>query len=216
MYFSYVPSINYSASNLKYPFSESDYVVAKNFFKRYKVNEDLASSLVFFKKYSIVEGDRLDTIAERAYGNPFYDWIIVLTNNVINPLFALPMTSEELRKHCESRYTDPYAEIVHYKTFEVTNNVGTVVLQPGLIVDEAFYNGTFEYWNGSSVEAVAGNRVCYPITAYEFEEEQNEKKREIYLLKPRYVESFIEDFRKNNFYSQSSSYVTSTLKQTNK
>jgi hypothetical protein len=216
MYFSYIPSINYNAANLNYPFSENDYIVAKNFFKRYKVNETLTSSTRFFKKYAINDGDRLDTIAERAYGNPFYDWIIVLTNNIVNPLFSFPMSSEQLRKHCETSYKNPYSEIVYYKTYEVKNNLGVVVLEKDLIVDKVFYEGTFEYWNGSQVQAVLGSQISRPVTAFEFEEEENEKKREIYLLKPRYVESFVEDFRKNNFYSQSSSFITSTLKRTNK
>lgn len=216
MYFSYIPSINYNATSLSYPFSENDYVVAKNFFKRYKVNETLASSTRFFKKYALNDGDRLDTLAERAYGNPYYDWIIVLTNNIINPLFAMPMSSGELRKHCEALYNNPYSEIIHYKTYEVKNNDGVVVQEAGLIVDRTFYEGSFDYWNGSAVQTVPGNEISYPVTAYEYEEEKNETNREIYILKPRYIDSFIEDFRKNNFYSQSSSFITSTLKQTNK
>jgi hypothetical protein len=216
MYFSFIPSINYNVSNLSYPFSDNDYIVAKNFFKRYKVNENLASSTRFFKKYAVNDGDRLDTIAERAYGNPFYDWIIVLTNNIVNPSFAFPLTSQELRKQCEKLYSNPYSEIVHYKTYEVKNNLGIVVLEKDLIVDKVFYEGTFQYWNGSQVQSVLGSQISYPVTAFEYEEEENEKKREIYILKPRYVDSFVEDFRKNNFYTQSSSYITSSLKQTNK
>jgi hypothetical protein len=43
---------------------------------------------------------------------------------------------------------------------------------------------------------------------------ENEKKREIYLLKPRYLQSFVDDFRKQNLYKKSGNYVNQQLKKT--
>ena len=45
-------------------------------------------------------------------------------------------------------------------------------------------------------------------------EKENEKKREIYLLKPNYFQGFVEDFRKNNLYKESDSFISSKLKET--
>ena len=39
---------------------------------------------VFFKKYTIKDGERPETLAEKIYGNQFYDWVILLTNNMVN------------------------------------------------------------------------------------------------------------------------------------
>ena len=47
MYFSLLPNIEYDEKPISYPFSESDFVVAKNFFRRYKVNDDIFSYAVF-------------------------------------------------------------------------------------------------------------------------------------------------------------------------
>ena len=55
MYFSIIPNVSYDEKPISYPFSESDFVVAKNFFRRYKINDDIFSNLVLFKKYSIRE-----------------------------------------------------------------------------------------------------------------------------------------------------------------
>ena len=40
MYFSLVPDIKYDTKPINYPFSEADFVTAKNFFRRYTVSED--------------------------------------------------------------------------------------------------------------------------------------------------------------------------------
>ena len=84
MYFSIVPNIQYDEKPIKFPFSESDFVVAKNFFRRYKVSDDVFSNITLFKKYAIKDGERPDSLANDAYGTPFYDWVILLVNNMVN------------------------------------------------------------------------------------------------------------------------------------
>jgi len=214
MYFSNIPNIEYDLKPIQYPFSNSDFIVAKNFFRRYQVNPDVFSYSVFFKKYAVQDGERLDSIAEKAYSDPFLDWIIVLTNNMINPLFALPLSEYDLRKHCEKEYDDPYGTIKHYKTIEVNNNNGFPVLKEGLIVDKYFYDGVFTYYNNGNLEVVSGNSVCTPVTIFEYEQEINESKREIWLLKPQYLQAFLMDFQKSNLYKECSDYVSRKLKKT--
>lgn len=218
MYFSYTPFVKYDNKPIRYPFSESDYVIVNNFFRRYKINQDLFSHSVVFKKYSIEDGERLDTIAEKAYGNPFYDWIIVLTNNMINPLFDMPMTEYELRKFCEAQYDDPYETIHHYETLEVKagykiGDIDVVALKPGIIVDQKFYTSPFKYWNGTQVTSVPGNTVSKPVYIFDYETAENEKKREIYLLKPKYLTAFIESFRTTNLYKESTDRINSLVKK---
>jgi hypothetical protein len=214
MYFKNIPNIEYDTKPISYPFSNSDFVVAKNFFRRYQVNPDVFSYATFFKQYSIVEGERLDTLAEKAYGDPFFDWIIVLTNNIINPLFDWPMSEYALRKYCESIYEDPYSEIHHYQTYEYRNSNGDLVLKENIIVDETFYNRPFKYWDGDEIKSIPGSELSYPVTAFEYESQENEKKREIYLLRPEYLDAFLSDFRKTNMYTQSSDYISNKLKKT--
>lgn len=214
MYFRNIPNIEYDTKPIQYPFSESTFVVAKNFFRRYQVNQDAFSYAIFFKKYAVEEGERLDTLAEKAYNDPFLDWIIVLTNNLVNPTFDWPLSQSALRKYCEATYDDPYSEIHHYETYELKDNNGNTVLKSGLIVDETFYNSPFKYWNGSQTSQIAGNLISTPITVFEYESNENEKKREIYLLKPEYLEAFISDFKRTNLYTKSSNYINNKLKKT--
>jgi hypothetical protein len=150
MYFNFLPSIKYDVKPISYPFSESDFVVAKNFFRRYKITDTAFNSTVFYKKYAIGDDIRLDQISEAAYGNPKYDWVVALVNNMINPLYDLPMTENDLRNHVESRYKNPYYDIHHYEIIsdaEQKERYGKVLIPGGTWVDETFYNSEIRLEN---------------------------------------------------------------------
>ena len=214
MYFSLIPDIKYDLKPISYPFSESDYITAKNFFRRYQVNPDLFDYAVFYKKYSVQSGERIENIATKYYGDAFYDWVIILTNNYINPQFAFPLDSEALRKTVEYKYgeLEAYSGIHHYVTSEV--KVGDLIaLQGGLIVDQNFYSSPFTYWDGSQTVTVPGNTVSSPVTNYEYETEENESKREIFVLKELYFRRFVEEFKTKNLYNESSDFISKRLKK---
>ena len=178
MYFSIVPNISYDEKPISYPFSESDFVTAKNFFRRYKINEDVFSNVVYFQKYSITEGLRPDQLADTVYGNPFYDWVVLLVNNMVNAQYDWPLNNYEIYKVLESEYDDPYGTIHHYETYEIAQ------YPAGLHVDAQFYNSTHKINVDGTVVTKNGNEICRPVTIAEWFTAENEKKREIYLLKP--------------------------------
>ncbi len=209
MFFSIVPDIQYDEKPISYPFSESDFVTAKNFFRRYKVNENVFQYATFFKKYTIRDGERPETVAEKIYGNQFYDWVILLTNNMVNAQYDWPRTNYEMYKIVEEEFDDPYSEISHY---EIKETIGHY--QAGLRVDKTFYDGTHKLNIDGSVQIKNGNEIASPITVAEYYQDENEKKREIYLLKPRYLESFVKDFKKQNLYKKDDNYISQTLKKT--
>ena len=209
MFFDIVPNIEYDEKPISYPFSESDFVVAKNFFRRYKINDDVFQYAVFFKKYTIKDGERPETLAEKIYGNQFYDWVILLTNNMVNAQYDWPRTNYEIYKMVEEEFDDPYSEISHY---EIKETIGHY--QAGLHVDKTFYDSTHKLNIDGSVQIKNGNEIASPITVAEYYQEENEKKREIYLLKSRFLESFVKDFKKQNLYKKDENYITQTLKKT--
>jgi len=221
MYFSLIPNIEYDTKPISYPFSESDFVVAKNFFRRYKISDDVFGYATFYKKYAVQDGIGIETIANDYYGSPFYDWVIILTNNYINPQFAFPVNSETVRKIAEERYgeTEAYSGIHHYETIEkksgqTVDELDVLALEGGLTVDKKFYDSQFTYFNGTQPVNVNGNTVSKAITNFEYEIEENEKKREIYLLRSTYLKRFVNEFKKKNIYTESSDFVTQRLKKT--
>ena len=208
MYFSLLPNIEYDEKPISYPFSESDFVTAKNFFRRYKLNDDVFSYAVFFSKYAIEDGERIDMLAKKAYGDPFYDWVILLTNNMVNAQYDWPLTNYQVSKVLESEYDDAYTEIAYYETIKIGQYAA------GLRVDEAFFNAQHKINNNGTVSIVNGSAICGPVTVAEDFYRENEKKREIYLLKPAYFQSFVDDFRKKNLYKKDANYISQRLKKT--
>ncbi len=225
MYFSLVPDIEYDVKPINFPYTESQFLTAKNFFRRFEINEDMFSYTVTFNKYSVIEGEMPDTVAEKTYGDPFLDWVVLITNNVINPLFDWPRTDLGVRKYCEKSYTDPYATILYYKTRQIKTGqktktdlsgkqVDIIALEEGLKVDEKFYNTPFSYYDGSQTLTLPGSEVCDPVNVYQHEIEENEKRREIWLLKLDYLDAFIEEFRTKNQYELSSDFISERSKKT--
>lgn len=213
MYFSLSPNIQYDTKPVKFPFSQSDYVIANNFFRRFQINPDRFSYSVFFKRYAIKEGERWDTIANMAYGTPLYDWVLILTNNIINPQFDFPVSEYELRE-----LIDNPDDVAYYETKEVKNQDGEVVLQAGLKVDAAFRNREFTYVNtragGTLIyTSTLGSNISSPVTNFDVAIRENESKREIYILKSNYLQEFVNEFKKQSFYAKSTNYVGKQLKK---
>ena len=208
MYFTLLPNIEYDEKPISYPFSDSDFVTAKNFFRRYKLNDDIFSYAVFFSKYAIEDGERPDTLADKAYGNPFYDWVILLTNNLVNAQYDWPMTNSQMSKVLDSEYDNAYAEISHYETIKIGQ------FAAGLRVDETFFNAQHKVNENGTISIKNGSEICGPVTVAEQFYRDNEKKREIYLLKPAFFQSFVDDFRKQNLYKKDANYISQRLKKT--
>ena len=84
-------------------------------------------------------------------------------------------------------------------------------------VDGTWYRVTetgFRYYDDGSTREISGSELSRPVTQFEYEQTENEKKREIYILKPGFVQTLVEDFRKAALYKKSSDYVSNRLKST--
>lgn len=221
MYFSLIPNVQYDTKPISYPFSESDFVVVKNFFRRYKIDDDIFGYATFYTKYAVQDGVGIEKIASDYYGDPLYDWVIILTNNYINPLFSFPSTTETVRKITEDKYgiVEAYTGIHHYETIEkksgqTVDGIDVLALKGGLTVDKKFYDSQFTYFNGTQAVNVNGNTVSKAVTNYEHEVTENEKKREIYILRKQYLKKFVNEFKKKNIYKDSSDFINKRIKKT--
>jgi len=211
-YFKRLPNIEYEEKPLVFPFSEKEYVLAKNFFRRYKITESSYNFQNFFSEYTMTDEDRLDYLSYKFYDTSEFDWVILISNNIINSYFDLPVKEADLYEMVVKAYGNPDA-IHHYETLEKKNSLGQIVLKAGLKVEQSFYNGVYKYYDNGSVLSVNGNTVSVPVTNYEYELKLNDEKRKIYILRPEYVQPFIEQFDAGMEYARSSSYIDRTTKK---
>jgi hypothetical protein len=102
-YFRELPEIQYQ-SPIEDRNSSLDYVTAKNLFRRVKLRDDLQNVFTLFNKYEIREGERPDTVAEKIYGAPDYDWVVLLSANITSVRDQWPLSDKDLYLYAENKY----------------------------------------------------------------------------------------------------------------
>jgi hypothetical protein len=205
-YFRELPNIFYQSQS-KDRNSSNDYVLVKNLFRRTKLRDDLQSVVTLFNKYQISPGERPDTIAEYLYGDPGLDWVVMMTANIINVRDQWPLSDKELYDYAENKYGTKLNDVRFYETTEVKDSSGRLILPKGKIVDQ-----NFKIPNPSTPTADLNPVVS--VSNYVYEVRENDKRRQIFVLKPEYLGMFLEDMRNAMKYDQSSEYINSRVSAT--
>lgn len=119
--------------------SNQDYTTIKNLWKRAKLREDIANAITAFNYYQIKDGERPDQIAERVYGDPELDWVILITNNITNFNEEWPLDNNVFYNYLIDKYGTEEAlqEIHHTETVEQRDASSRLVIPGGLIVDDS-------------------------------------------------------------------------------
>jgi len=151
-------------------------LIVKNLFKRAKLRTDIESIITGFEYYTIEENERPDQVAQKIYRDPELDWVILITNNIINVQNDWPISKSSFDNYLIEKYGSEEAlqEIHHYETLELKDYFGRVVLPTKLIVDEAFYKAP-EYQTPSTPPyGINFPPIYIPGTTSEIESEINE------------------------------------------
>ena len=210
-YFQRVPDFNYVS---RLPDSKiGDYVRVKNLFKKGKIREDIFQNVAFFEKYKIVGDDRPDNVAFEVYNDSSLDWVILLSNNILNIQSEWPLPQTDFDRFVLDKYGDYntlYNGIHHYETIEIKNTQGVTIVPAGLQVDSSYSVSYYDFF--TDLQVTTGN-LATPITNYEYEEKVENDKRNIYILKPRYLNIVFDDMEEIMQYKKGSSqFVSESLK----
>jgi len=188
--------------------SNLDTIRVKNLFKRGKVREDFFQNVTTFNKFRIIGDDRPDNVAHKLYGDEELDWVVLLSNNIINVRDEWPMSQYDFSRYIDNKYDKTQLnQIHHYETTEIRLPNNVLILQGGLAVDADF---TYSYsFNGVEYNV---NEVV-SVSNIEYETKKNDDKRSIFVIKPEYVSIIIEDMREIMTYTDSSQYINRKLKK---
>lgn len=205
-YFRELPNIEYQ-SFLNDSTSSRDYILVKNLFRRTKLRDDLLNVVTLFNKYQIPDGARPDLVAEELYGSPDYDWVVLISAGITHIRDQWPLSDKDLYEFALKKYGNDLTEIKYYETVEVKDDKGRLILPAGKLVDPNFTIPKPDK-KDFDINPVAG------VTNYEYEVKKNDEKRTIYLLRPEYLQQFLNDMRNIMSYEQSSQYVNPSLIKT--
>ena len=220
-YFRELPNILYP-SNLVDKESSQQYIAVKNLFRRVKLSGEADGIASLFTKYTILEGQRPDTIAKAFYKNETYDWVVVLTSGITNIKDQWPLSNYDLNRYVENKYgLTEMNNIHHYETLEVIDSKNRLILSEGMKVDQSFKipapldtNITYTIVGAYESTKHTGSGDLNPvkgISNYEYETKLNESKRKINLLKPKYLMRYIDERKQIMSYERNSQYVNSGL-----
>ena len=207
-YFRQVPNLDYpSLANDRT--SAYDFQTVKNLFKRAVIRDDIFNEITAFTKYSVEGDERPDQVAYDFYQDSGLDWVILTTNNIVHVRDEWPMSQQDFFNYLDEKYTESeLSNIHHYETEVLRDSRGRLIQPEGLTVPE-----------GHSVSFLDNGvlRTESKVKLFTFLQNEinlNDAKREINILKERYLALFLEDFGNVMEYKKSSQYVTDDLKKT--
>ena len=211
-YFKQIPNFEYVN---RLPNAQiSDYLKVKNLFKRGKLAKDIFEELTVFNQYDIQGDDRPDNVANIIYNDPDLDWVILLSNNIINIQSEWPLPQRDFDRYLLDKYEtyEKLNDVHHYETKEIKNSVNAVVVPDGLQV-ESDYSVTYYDWYLGGEVTKSSSDIVVPVTNHEYEDKKEDEKRSIYILKPRYLNIIKDDLQELMTYKEGSTqYVSKTLK----
>ena len=191
----------------------SNYTQVKNFFKKGKIREDLFQDRTVFEKYSIIGDDRPDNVAYEIYGDATLDWVVLLSNNIVNIYNEWPLNQQAFENYVLDKYGTlaKLDEIHHYESNEVKDSSGVIIFPKGVRVSAG---QRVSYFEPLSDEQVTVNPVSKAVTNYQYEQSINDKKRRIFLIKPIYLNVVFDDLEEMMQYKEGSTqYVSESLKR---
>lgn len=126
-------------------------------------SKEIRENMFLYDYYDVQEGETPEIIADKLYNEPTLHWVILICNDIIDPVYDWVMTQDALLRHVIDTYGEENINNTHHYEDENGNWVG------------------YDHPNAAR------------LTNYEYEEQVNEEKRTIKILQPIYINSFVND-----------------------
>ena len=163
---------------------DSDYLLVKNIWRRAQILVEYKSQVTLFTEENVRDGERPEDIATRLYRNPFYNWTILVINDITDVYAQWPKSVQQLQDFINQKYDNPMAT-KHHVTTEVKDANGNIIVPAGKVVAS---NYQISYYDGSTT--VTATPVA-SVTNATYETELNSKKQNIQVVKPELIEDFV-------------------------
>jgi hypothetical protein len=168
-YFSNFPLVNYNGVSLR------------NIMLKTNIIKELFLGQSVFYTYEVKDGEKPSMVAYNYYGSVDYTWLVMISNQMIDPYFDWILSDEEFQQFIISKYGSiPAAQTL---VVEYADNVS----------DERYSLDTFNYvFEGDDLDG-----WLIPVYAYDKEFELNEQKRNIKLIDKRFTRQITLELEKS-------------------
>ena len=169
MYFNAFPIIPYDSIG-EYNFKE-----VTNLLRRVRVRAKVKTNTMLFDTYDVRDGETPEIIADKLYDDPELHWVILMINDITDRFHQWPLSAAQLNQYV----TDKYDDVNGTHHYEVTQDSGDT---------------TVKIWVENDADTNAYSSAT-PITNYEYELTEQDRKRKIQLLDPSYIIIFVNEFQ---------------------
>ena len=163
MYFENFPQVIYTLDSGVTTFNIVDV------FTRVKADIQKTLSRTAYDEYDIQDGETPEILADKFYENVKLYWIILISNEILDPRFDWPLTTQQLSSYITGKYGAANINAIHHY---VTNDAYADIVH----------------------SSYAGLKL--PVTNTVYEEGVNDAKRRIKILKPQFVPDFVNNFNR--------------------
>ena len=116
---------------------DPDFLVVKNIWRRAQILTEFKSQVTIFTEITVGDGERPEDLATQYYGNPFYNWTILVMNDITDYYAQWPKSTVQLQEFINAKYDNGQAT-KHHVTTEVKDANGRLVFPKGKVVDSGF------------------------------------------------------------------------------
>lgn len=209
-FFNYYPKTFYTSNN-----NTTGVDAVTNIIARFGFEQQLKQNSLAFYPYQIQDSDTPEIIADKYYDNSERHWIVLLFNDIIDPQFDWPLNQNAIIDYIDKKYTANGAANTtvqtgiawalsennvqaYFKVITTTGNDGTISTEK-IQVDANTYANISS--TTTSYTTQANEIVTIAVTKetrsyYTYEIDENEKKREIKLLKSEFVPAVEKEFKR--------------------
>ena len=193
------------------PDQNGNYILMTNILTRAKLIDELQDNPMLFYKYNIQDGDTPEIVAEKYYDDPYKYWIVLYSNQIMDPIWSWPLNYEQFLTYINNKYATEavdagktpyeYTNTTVYAYQEVittTDSYSETSTEKIIPLDVGTYNSFMETNNtytlpsGLTCSVRATKRS---VTLYDYEYDLNESRREIKLMDRNYVNQMEEQFK---------------------
>jgi hypothetical protein len=212
-YFNYFPTTLYNLDE-----KNSSLETVTNIIARFGFEQKLKENSSAFYEYEIKDSDTPEIIAHKYYGNSERHWIVLMFNNIVDPQWDWPLEYRTFNEFVDTKYSSSeYADTAntsvsglswaknqsnvqaYLKIITVQNTLEGINSSQIIEVDSAQYSNiavtttVYTLPNSTTITEKITKQIK---TYYDYENELNESKRKIKLIKPEFVSEIEKEFKR--------------------
>ena len=161
---------------------------------RYKFKNVVKNFDYAFLNHTMEEGLNVNDLSKIYYGDSKYSWLIILSNDIVDPYFDFALDNANFNKYIISKYGSlEYAKvnIHHFERHAIYQNENEKIidLETPIILDQKVYENVYDE-NGNKKYPnfeVLYSKEKRAVTIMEYEARVNDLKRNIKILDSQYL-----------------------------